>query len=79
MTAWGSATLFFGDFRATSVIPLTAEVGAITPSRRCGLIRDIGGGYPDTSSHGRVCFVILLNSNDGAMRFRFLKVIEAGL
>jgi hypothetical protein len=26
-----------------------------------------------------VCFVISLNSNDGAMRFRLLKAIEAGL
>jgi hypothetical protein len=44
-----------------------------------GPIRDIGDGYADTSSHGRVCFVISLNSNDGAMRFRLLKAIEAGL
>jgi hypothetical protein len=42
-------------------------------------IRDIGDGYADTSSHGRVCFVISLNSNDGAMRFRLLKAIEARL
>ena len=36
-------------------------------------------GYADTSAHGRVRFVISLASNDGAMRFRLLRAIEAGL
>jgi len=36
-------------------------------------------GYADTASHGRVRFVIALGGNDGAMRFRLLKAIEAGL
>lgn len=36
-------------------------------------------GYADTSSHGRVRFVIALRSNDGAMRFRLLRAIKAGL
>ena len=36
-------------------------------------------GYADTKSHGRVRFVISLESNDGAMRFRLLHAIEAGL
>ena len=36
-------------------------------------------GYADTSSHRRVRFVISLKSNDGAMRFRLLKVIQSGL
>ena len=36
-------------------------------------------GYADTSSHGRVRFVIALKSNDSAMRFRLLKAIQAGL
>jgi len=36
-------------------------------------------GYADTSRHGRVRFVISLKSNDGAMRFRLLKVIRSGL
>jgi len=35
-------------------------------------------GYADTSSHGRVRFVISLKSN-GPMRFELLKAIEAGL
>jgi serine-type D-Ala-D-Ala carboxypeptidase/endopeptidase (penicillin-binding protein 4) len=35
-------------------------------------------GYADTKSHGRVRFVISLNSN-GPMRFELLKAIEAGL
>jgi len=36
-------------------------------------------GYADTSTHGRVRFVIALRSNDGAMRFRLLKAIQSGL
>jgi D-alanyl-D-alanine carboxypeptidase/D-alanyl-D-alanine-endopeptidase (penicillin-binding protein 4) len=36
-------------------------------------------GYADTSSHGRVRFVISLTSNDGKMRFRLLRAIESGL
>ena len=36
-------------------------------------------GYADTSSHGRVRFVISLTSNDGEMRFRLLRAIQSGL
>ena len=36
-------------------------------------------GYADTSSHGRVRFVISLTSNDGEMRFRLLRAIRSGL
>jgi D-alanyl-D-alanine carboxypeptidase/D-alanyl-D-alanine-endopeptidase (penicillin-binding protein 4) len=36
-------------------------------------------GYADTSSHGRVRFVIALTSNDGEMRFRLLRTIKSGL
>src|SRR5436305_15185323 len=36
-------------------------------------------GYADTSSHGRVRFVISLASNDGEMRFRLLRAIRSGL
>jgi D-alanyl-D-alanine carboxypeptidase/D-alanyl-D-alanine-endopeptidase (penicillin-binding protein 4) len=36
-------------------------------------------GYADTSSHGRVRFVISLTSNDGEMRFRLLRAIESEL
>jgi D-alanyl-D-alanine carboxypeptidase/D-alanyl-D-alanine-endopeptidase (penicillin-binding protein 4) len=36
-------------------------------------------GYADTNNHGRVRFVISLSSNDGDMRFRLLRAIEAGL
>ncbi len=35
--------------------------------------------YADTSSHGRVRFVISLVSDDGEMRFRLLRAIESGL
>jgi D-alanyl-D-alanine carboxypeptidase/D-alanyl-D-alanine-endopeptidase (penicillin-binding protein 4) len=36
-------------------------------------------GYADTSTHGRVRFVIALTSNDGEMRFRLLRAIKSGL
>jgi D-alanyl-D-alanine carboxypeptidase/D-alanyl-D-alanine-endopeptidase (penicillin-binding protein 4) len=36
-------------------------------------------GYADTSSHGRVRFVISLTSNDDEMRFRLLRAIDSGL
>ena len=36
-------------------------------------------GYADTSSHGRVRFVISLTGNDGELRFRLLHAIEAEL
>ncbi len=36
-------------------------------------------GYADTAKHGRVRFVISLKGNDGAMRYKLLKAIEAGL
>ncbi|MEJ2434188.1 MAG: D-alanyl-D-alanine carboxypeptidase [Pseudolabrys sp.] len=36
-------------------------------------------GYADTASHGRVRFVISLTGNTGALRFRLLRAIEAGL
>jgi D-alanyl-D-alanine carboxypeptidase/D-alanyl-D-alanine-endopeptidase (penicillin-binding protein 4) len=35
-------------------------------------------GYANTSSHGRVRFVISLASNDGDMRFRLLRAIQSG-
>jgi D-alanyl-D-alanine carboxypeptidase/D-alanyl-D-alanine-endopeptidase (penicillin-binding protein 4) len=36
-------------------------------------------GYADTSTHGRVRFVIALTSNNSAMRFRLLKAIQSEL
>jgi D-alanyl-D-alanine carboxypeptidase/D-alanyl-D-alanine-endopeptidase (penicillin-binding protein 4) len=36
-------------------------------------------GFTDTSSHGRVRFVISLESNDNEMRFRLLRAIKSGL
>lgn len=36
-------------------------------------------GYADTKAHGRVRFVISLTGNDGEMRFKLLRAIEAGL
>jgi len=35
-------------------------------------------GYADTSSHGRVRFVISLTSNDDEMRFRLLRASSPG-
>ncbi len=36
-------------------------------------------GYAKTANHGRVRFVISLRTNDGDLRFRLLRAIEAGL
>jgi D-alanyl-D-alanine carboxypeptidase/D-alanyl-D-alanine-endopeptidase (penicillin-binding protein 4) len=36
-------------------------------------------GYADTSSHGRVRFVISLTTNDDEMRFRLLRAVESEL
>ena len=36
-------------------------------------------GYANTSSHGRVRFVISLTSNDDEMRFRLLRTIQSEL
>lgn len=36
-------------------------------------------GYADTSSHGKVRFVISLKGNTGALRFRLMRAIQAGL
>jgi serine-type D-Ala-D-Ala carboxypeptidase/endopeptidase (penicillin-binding protein 4) len=36
-------------------------------------------GYADTSSQGRVRFVISTNSSDNALRFQLLHAIEEGL
>jgi len=36
-------------------------------------------GYADTAKHGEVRFVISLKSNNGALRFKLLRAIEAGL
>ena len=40
---------------------------------------DTLAGYADTSSHGRVRFVISLASNDAELRFRLLRAIVAEL
>ena len=36
-------------------------------------------GYAETSSHGRVRFVISLTSNDDELRFRLLRAIKSSL
>lgn len=52
--------------------------GSLTKSGTMDGIRTLAG-YADTKSHGRVRVVISLQSNDGAMRYRLLKVIASGL
>ena len=52
--------------------------GSMTKTGTMDGVRTLAG-YADTKSHGRVRVVISLTSNDGAMRFRLLKAIEAGL
>jgi hypothetical protein len=80
MSAFGQSRQGGASCRSSHV--RSSPLATVVPKKaacRDGPIRDIGDGYADTSSHGRVCFVISLNSNDGAMRFRLLKAIEAGL
>ena len=55
-----------------------ARAPASRPTARYSGVRTLAG-YADTSSHGRVRFVIALTSNDSAMRFRLLKAIQSGL
>jgi D-alanyl-D-alanine carboxypeptidase/D-alanyl-D-alanine-endopeptidase (penicillin-binding protein 4) len=57
---------------------LRAGDGALFKTGTFSGVRTLAG-YADTSKHGRVRFVISLKSNDGAMRFRLLKAIQAGL
>src|SRR5262245_12836085 len=57
---------------------LRGHDGGMNKTGTMEAIRTVAG-YADTSSHGRVRFVISLTSNDGAMRFRLLRAIESGL
>jgi D-alanyl-D-alanine carboxypeptidase/D-alanyl-D-alanine-endopeptidase (penicillin-binding protein 4) len=57
---------------------LRGHDGGMNKSGTMEEIRTLAG-YADTSSHGRVRFVISLASDDGEMRFRLLRAIEAGL
>lgn len=52
--------------------------GSLTKSGTLDGVRTLAG-YVDTKAHGRVRVVIALTSNDGAMRYRLLKAIAAGL
>jgi serine-type D-Ala-D-Ala carboxypeptidase/endopeptidase (penicillin-binding protein 4) len=57
---------------------LRGHDGGLNKSGTMGGIRTLAG-YADTSSHGRVRFVISLASDDGAMRFQLLRAIESEL
>ena len=57
---------------------LRGQDGGMSKTGTMDGIRTLAG-YADTSSHGRVRFVISLKSNDGPMRFRLLKAIRSGL
>jgi len=50
-------------------------------SNKTGTLEGVStlAGYADTTSHGRVRFVISLTSNDRDLRFRLLRAIESGL
>jgi D-alanyl-D-alanine carboxypeptidase/D-alanyl-D-alanine-endopeptidase (penicillin-binding protein 4) len=52
--------------------------GGMTKTGTLDGVRTLAG-YADTSSHGRVRFVISLAGNDGGMRFRLLRAIASGL
>ena len=66
------------DLFAAHADLLRGHDGGMDKSGTMDGIRTLAG-YADTASHGRVRFVIALSGNDGAMRFRLLQAIEAGL
>jgi D-alanyl-D-alanine carboxypeptidase/D-alanyl-D-alanine-endopeptidase (penicillin-binding protein 4) len=57
---------------------LTGPDGSLTKSGTMDGVRTLAG-YADTRDHGRVRVVISIPGNDGAMRYRLLKVIASGL
>src|SRR5690606_4517873 len=75
-TARGLAKVL--ELFAPHAVLLRGPDGSLTKSGTLDGVRTLAG-YADTKSHGRVRVVISLTSNDGAMRYRLLKVIEAGL
>ena len=58
--------------------PVSTDELVVAREALIGDIRTLAG-YAITAGPGRVRFVISLKSNDGAMRFQLLRVIEAGL
>ncbi len=75
-TARGLATVL--SLFAPHADLLKSGKGALYKTGTLDGVRTLAG-YTDTSSHGRVRFVISLTGNTGALRFRLLKAIEAGL
>ena len=57
---------------------LRGHDGGLNKSGTMDGIRTLAG-YADTTSHGRVRFVISLNGDSGETRFKLLRAIEAGL
>jgi D-alanyl-D-alanine carboxypeptidase/D-alanyl-D-alanine-endopeptidase (penicillin-binding protein 4) len=76
LTARGLARVL-ADFAPHANL-LRGPDGSLTKSGTMDGVRTLAG-YADTRSHGRVRVVISLGSNDGAMRYRLLKAIEAGI
>jgi D-alanyl-D-alanine carboxypeptidase/D-alanyl-D-alanine-endopeptidase (penicillin-binding protein 4) len=75
-TARGLAKVL--DLFAPHADLLRGHDGGLNKSGTMEGVRTLAG-YADTSSHGRVRFVISLASDDGEMRFRLLRAIESGL
>jgi D-alanyl-D-alanine carboxypeptidase/D-alanyl-D-alanine-endopeptidase (penicillin-binding protein 4) len=75
-TARGLAKVL--ELFAPHVDLLHGHDGGMNKSGTMSGIRTLAG-YADTSSHGRVRFVISLASDDGEMRFRILRTIESEL
>jgi serine-type D-Ala-D-Ala carboxypeptidase/endopeptidase (penicillin-binding protein 4) len=76
MTARGLAKVL--ELFAPNADLLRGHDGGLNKTGTMDGVRTLAG-YADTSSHGRVRFVISLASNDGEMRFRLLRAIESEL
>ena len=70
VTAWLAMQVLGGDYRFET--RFYNKTGTFSGVRTLA-------GYADTSSHGRVRFVISLNGNSGTLRFQLLHAIESGL
>ena len=76
MTARGLAKVL--ELFAPHADLLHGHDGGLNKTGTMGGVRTLAG-YADTSSHGRVHFVISVPGEDGEMRYRLLGAIESEL